>query len=72
VALVIAVAASAPLLPWLARKREVAGGGTHAAPARLALRAIDALDVVAVVALLILSGAWLASGTYNPFIYFRF
>ena len=30
------------------------------------------LEVVAVVALLLISAAWLAGGTYNPFIYFRF
>lgn len=31
-----------------------------------------ALQCVLVVALLLISGAWLAGGTYNPFIYFRF
>jgi len=31
-----------------------------------------ALENVLVLALLVISSAWLASGTYNPFIYFRF
>ena len=30
------------------------------------------LQLLAVVALLLISGSWLAGGTYNPFIYFRF
>jgi alginate O-acetyltransferase complex protein AlgI len=31
-----------------------------------------ALELLLVVALLLISGSWLAGGTYNPFIYFRF
>jgi alginate O-acetyltransferase complex protein AlgI len=31
-----------------------------------------ALETLLVLALLVISSAWLASGTYNPFIYFRF
>jgi alginate O-acetyltransferase complex protein AlgI len=31
-----------------------------------------AVECVLVVALLLISGSWLAGGTYNPFIYFRF
>jgi hypothetical protein len=30
------------------------------------------LETILMVALLLISSAWLASGTYNPFIYFRF
>ena len=30
------------------------------------------IEIVGVVALLLISSAWLAGGTYNPFIYFRF
>jgi alginate O-acetyltransferase complex protein AlgI len=30
------------------------------------------LEIFLVVALLLISAAWLAGGTYNPFIYFRF
>ena len=30
------------------------------------------VEIVLVVALLLISSAWLAGGTYNPFIYFRF
>jgi alginate O-acetyltransferase complex protein AlgI len=32
----------------------------------------SALEITLIVALLLISSAWLASGTYNPFIYFRF
>ncbi len=31
-----------------------------------------ALEIMLIVAVLVVSSAWLASGTYNPFIYFRF
>jgi hypothetical protein len=31
-----------------------------------------ALQLFLVVALLLISASWLAGGTYNPFIYFRF
>ena len=30
------------------------------------------VELLLVVALLLISGSWLAGGTYNPFIYFRF
>ena len=30
------------------------------------------LEVILLVGLLIVSAAWLAGGTYNPFIYYRF
>jgi hypothetical protein len=30
------------------------------------------VEIALVVALLLISAAWLAGGTYNPFIYFRF
>jgi len=32
----------------------------------------QAIEIVLVLALLLISSAWLAGGTYNPFIYFRF
>jgi hypothetical protein len=31
-----------------------------------------AVELLLVVALLLISGSWLAGATYNPFIYFRF
>ena len=64
VAVVVAVAGSTPVLSWLARKRGIAP--------RVFAATLEGLEAVAVVALLVLSAAWLASGTYNPFIYFRF
>ncbi len=32
----------------------------------------SAMEIILIVALFLISSAWLASGTYNPFIYFRF
>ncbi len=70
--LILAVAAvgSAPLLPrlgrWLDRPR-----GQAPLPAG-ARATIDALRVVALLVVFLLSAAQVAAGTYNPFIYFRF
>jgi len=45
----------------------------QAAVHRPRLRALGcALEVSGILILLFLSVAWLAGGTYNPFIYFRF
>jgi alginate O-acetyltransferase complex protein AlgI len=43
------------------------------APAQIILGNLgNAVEIVLVLALLLFSGMWLADGTYNPFIYFRF
>ena len=68
---VVGVIGAAPLLPWLARRRE----GRTPAGSKLgafALAATSVGEVAAIFLLLVVSAAWLASGTYNPFIYFRF
>src|SRR5262249_39710822 len=70
VATAIAVIGSAPLVPSLIERRERlraagAGGAAVYVVARLAACA-------ALFGLFVGSAAWLASGTYNPFIYFRF
>jgi len=64
VTLAAAVVLAAPIAPVLARWRDgaLARGGAVA----------GALDAVAVTALLVVTAAFLAAGTYNPFIYFRF
>ena len=63
---------SMPLLPCLDR-----WGGRADATLPPALRsgagaAGAVLQLLLVLALIIVSAAWLAGGTYNPFIYFRF
>jgi alginate O-acetyltransferase complex protein AlgI len=63
---------SVPLWPWirtaLTKFTNSCHGGT-----RLTLEAAGLLvDSLLVVALLLVSAAWLAGGTYNPFIYFKF
>jgi alginate O-acetyltransferase complex protein AlgI len=64
VTLAAAIVLAAPAAPRLARWRDglLVRGGAVA----------GALDAVAVTALLVVTTAFLAAGTYNPFIYFRF
>jgi hypothetical protein len=58
------VVLAAPVAPALGRLRDRAlvRGGLPAA----------AIDAVSVAGMLVLATAFLAAGTYNPFIYFRF
>jgi alginate O-acetyltransferase complex protein AlgI len=63
---------SAPLWPWI---KKLCGKIGKAAPAPLqgpALLTALLLETLLAAALLLISSAWLASGTYNPFIYYRF
>ena len=62
--LVVAIVLAAPVGPRLGHWRDalLVRGGAVA----------GALDAVAVTALLVVTTAFLAAGTYNPFIYFRF
>jgi alginate O-acetyltransferase complex protein AlgI len=65
IAFAIGVVACAPVLPWLA--------GVWARQPKVRLRLPgEAARVAAVLALLLASALRLSSGTYNPFIYFRF
>jgi alginate O-acetyltransferase complex protein AlgI len=61
---------SGPLVPWLARglARLRERGGVPRACAGIA----DGLTQVALLAVLAVCAVWLAAGTHNPFIYFRF
>ncbi len=66
-AILVGIICSTPLLGEL--KIKLAKAAAH----RPRLRAIGcALEVPGILILLFLSTAWLAGGTYNPFIYFRF
>jgi alginate O-acetyltransferase complex protein AlgI len=61
-----------PAWDWI---RNCAGGIRQRLPEGLqpAAEAVGlGLQLLLVVALLLISGSWLAGGTYNPFIYFRF
>ena len=71
-AILIGVILSTPVWPrltgWLKRDDEAS---TSVAPALL--RAFGILiEPLVMIALFVVSAAWLAAGTYNPFIYFRF
>ncbi len=71
-AIVLGIAFSAPLWSTL---RTAAAKAHQAAPRPLAPAvhaAALATDICLPLALLVLCSAWLAGGTYNPFIYFRF
>jgi alginate O-acetyltransferase complex protein AlgI len=71
-ALILGIIFSTPLWP---RVREWAQALAQAAQGRAQIAAQATglvLETVVLVALLLVSAAWLAGGTYNPFIYFRF
>ena len=67
----VGVVLSAPLIPalgqWLRKREDSAGGFSWwvAAP-------LESLSLVVLAGLLLLSLVFLAPGTYNPFLYFRF
>ena len=65
--LVVALVGATPVAQVTQRWRDriAACNGSRAA-------AVQAVELSWYAALLIFSGAWLAAGTYNPFIYFRF
>ena len=71
-ALVFGVPFCAPLWGWI---KQTGGKLGQAAPAccQTGVQVLGAvLEVVLVMGLLLISAIWLAGGTYNPFIYFRF
>ena len=71
-ALIAGAIFSMPAWAWI--KAQLSGIGARVpARARLAVIATGTtLECVLMIALLLVSAAWLAGGTYNPFIYFRF
>jgi alginate O-acetyltransferase complex protein AlgI len=63
---------SGPLWGWL---HTACAKWGNAAPTKfrpIAQIVGSSLEIILIVALFLISAAWLASGTYNPFIYFRF
>lgn len=68
----IAIVASLPILPWWRRQLE-RSSGADASHGLLATRVVaDVTGLALMAGILILCAMSLASGTYNPFIYFRF
>ena len=70
--IVIGILFSTPLWPWI---RDRYGKMVEAAPEQLQGPTHIAgllLEMLLAASLLMISSAWLASGTYNPFIYYRF
>jgi len=71
-AIALGIPFSGPLWGWTKLQCSRLAGATAAA-GQPALQIFGAtLEIALVVALLLVSSAWLAGGTYNPFIYFRF
>jgi alginate O-acetyltransferase complex protein AlgI len=71
-ALCLGVAFSMPLWTELKNLGTKIGGGIPAPVRGIYFGLGQIIEIVLVVALLLISSAWLAGGTYNPFIYFRF
>lgn len=61
IVLIVALLVSAPIVPWLLERRSVLRGFWG-----------QVIGDIGLLALLIISIAYLAASTYNPFIYFRF
>jgi alginate O-acetyltransferase complex protein AlgI len=62
-------------MPFWPTLKSMAAGYANAQPPliRATLQTGGAvIEVTILIALLIVSAAWLAGGTYNPFIYYRF
>lgn len=69
---VIGVCFSGPLWAWFKAQATKLGQMTPAPGRNIVLIAGSAFEILIVGALLLISSAWLAGSTYNPFIYFRF
>ena len=72
VALCLGVAFSLPLWAAIKSAGVKMGGRVPAGGRGFYFGLGQVVEIVLVVALLLISSAWLAGGTYNPFIYFRF
>jgi alginate O-acetyltransferase complex protein AlgI len=71
-AIVVGIAFSGPLWNWIKTRCVKLGQVLPAAGQTVVLGIGGILEILLVVGLLLISSAWLASNTYNPFIYFRF
>lgn len=66
---IVGIFFSAPIVPWFKKELlRMLPGRLHPAT----LMAGIVFEPIVLIALFIVSSAWLAGGTYNPFIYFRF
>ena len=72
VALCLGAAFSLPLWAAIKSAGVKMGGWVPAGGRNFYFGLGQVVEIVLVVALLLISSAWLAGGTYNPFIYFRF
>jgi len=71
-ALVLGIPFSGPLWGWI-KTGCVSFGQALPLGCRPAVQVLGSvLEVTLIAALLLISAVWLAGGTYNPFIYFRF
>jgi alginate O-acetyltransferase complex protein AlgI len=68
----LGVVLSTPIWPWLRGRLAQWAEPLRGVPRTVAEAAALVIDPLLTVALLLISAAWLAAGTYNPFIYFRF
>ena len=71
IALIAAIVGSVPWLPWALEQRKRLLARTEPFP-KLTYATAEAVSHVVLAVILLASAALLASGTYNPFIYFRF
>ncbi len=71
-AILIGIPFSAPLWGWINSQGARLVKATPAAGKMPLCVLGSVLEIVLVVLLLLVSAAWMAGGTYNPFIYFRF
>ena len=70
--IIAGVVCSTPLWPWLQRWAARKLGALPLALGSAIAQAGAAVHLLLIIALLLISATWLAGGTYNPFIYFRF
>ena len=71
-AIALGILFSGPLWSWIkdAGSRQLQASPTQS---RLVIQILgSAIEILLITALFVVSASWLASGTYNPFIYFRF
>jgi alginate O-acetyltransferase complex protein AlgI len=63
---------SAPVVPFLRDLRERYVASREGRGPLVAEAVLSAGEVLGLLLVLLASASWLAAGTYNPFIYFRF
>ncbi|MGB7749707.1 MAG: MBOAT family protein [Verrucomicrobiia bacterium] len=71
-AVFVGIAFSGPMWQWIKTACVKLAQALPAAGQTVALNSGRILEILLVLGLLLISSAWLAANTYNPFIYFRF